>query len=621
VDLNPIIFNASGVATTTLSYPSAPNATAVNVSLSGVSIAAKNLPQCCPNGANCTVANSCSSTFNTAGFLISASSNGTQATIPAQTAGNSSSTYYLRAVQTSTTTGACTSALTGANSINWAYQCNNPTTCSSSNLLAINGGTSTTVQRNPNSGVSSYLPVAMTFDAQGNAPFTFNYSDVGQITLWATTTVNSATLSGSSNTFVVKPASFTVTGIKQTASPQLLNPAASDATGTRFVKAGEAFTATVSAVTSNGTVTPNFGQETTPEGVTLAQTLVAPTGGAAGALSNGSIGGGSFGGTGSATVTSLAWSEVGIISLTASLADGDYLGAGAVAGTSSGNVGRFYPDRFAITQGATTPACSNVFSYFGQDGFTTAFTLTAQNSSAGTTQNYTSSFAKLGLTGWGNFNFTASGMPTGSVLAASATSPTGTWGSGTATVTARHQISHPTSLTGLLANTSIVVLAAPLDSDGVTVSATQVAAATPLRLGRLRLQNAYGSELLALPVPAWTEYRSTAGAYVKNTDDSCTSIPVPVTGSGLVFGSGNLTAGETVASLRGVLSGTVTWLAGDGSLVMSRPGPGNSGYVDITLTVSDWLKFPWQGGANISPTARATFGIYKSPLIFRRENF
>jgi MSHA biogenesis protein MshQ len=611
-----------GIATTTLSYPTAADGGTATLTLSGESVPGANARTCCI-GSTCSTANTCTATFKTAGFIFANTATGASATLPTQTAGTTSGTTYLRAVKTSTTTQACESALSGAQSVNWAVQCNNPTTCYANNLMSINGGTTTTVQGNPNNGVSGYTSVPMTFDASGSAPFTFNYSDVGQVTLWATKTVNSATLSGSTNAFVVKPGGFTVTSgsIKQTASPQLTNTGAADAAGNKFVKAGEAFTATVSAVTSGGTATPNFGRETVPEGVTLTVNLVAPSGGVAPALSNGAIAGASFGGAGSATVTTLAWSETGIITLTPSLTDGDYLGAGNVTGTTTGNIGRFYPDHFAVTQGATTPACGNVFSYFGQDGFATAFTLAAQNVGNTTTQNYTGSFAKLGLSTWSNFGFAAPGLPTGSALMASATPPTGTWGPGTASVTARHQVRRPTTLTGLATNTTVSVLAVPVDSDNVTMMAAQVAASTPLRYGRLRLQNAYGSELLALPVTATTEYRDASGFYVKNTDDSCTTVPVPTAGSGLTFGTGNLSAGETTASINGISSGLGTWAAGNGGLVLSRPGSGNNGFVDITLSVPDWLKFPWLGGSPVNPTAKAVFGIYKSPLIYRRENY
>ena len=49
--------------------------------------------------------------------------------------------------------------------------------------------------------------------------------------------------------------------------------------------------------------------------------------------------------------------------------------------------GRFIPDHFAITPGVVVPGCNAAFTYFGQDGFSTPFTLTAQNLNNNTTAN------------------------------------------------------------------------------------------------------------------------------------------------------------------------------------------------------------------------------------------
>lgn len=619
-----VIFNSSGVATTALSYPAAANGTAVSVTLTGEQLAAINPRQCCPNGASCSAANSCSTTFNTAGFIFSGSAGGAVATIPTQVAGTSSSTYYLRAVQTSTTAAACTAALTGATTVNLAYQCNNPTTCSASNRMSVNGGTATTIAANPNSAVSTYTPVPLTFDASGNAPLTLSYSDVGQVTLFASKTVSSAALSGASNAFVVKPGGFVISGIQQTASPQLANPAASSAAGSRFVRTGESFTATVTATTSGGATAPNYGREISPQGVLLTRALVLPGGGNAGTLSNATIPGGSFS-SGVATVTNLAWDEVGIITLTPGVGDGSYLGAGDVTGTTTGNIGRFYPDHFAISGVTLTAACtaSTPFSYFGQDGFTTAFTLTAQNAANGTTQNYTGAFAKLDLTNYSNYGFSAAPLPAGSSLASSATVPSGTWSNGVASVSAKHQISRPTALTG---ETTLTVSAAPTDGEVPAGTATAVGSATKLRYGRLQLQNAYGSELLDLPVPLLAQYWN-GSAWVQNTDDSCTSIAAPSPGAGLTFYpevaasvlGNHLSATETTATV----SSTGKLAGGDGRLKFFRPGAGNGGYVDITMALASqpWLRYPWTGAGNVDPGARATFGLYKNRLIYIRENY
>lgn len=612
---------SAGVANTTLSYPLASDGTSTSVSLANESVAANNARQCCVNGTSCSVANSCAITFNTAGFIFSNAADGAVATIPSQIAGTTSSTYYLRAVKTNTTTKACESALTGTQSINFAYECNNPTACSISDLLNVNA---TAIARNNNGSVSSYLPVTMTFDINGNAPFTFDYGDVGLIKLYASKAAAGTlltTLTGLSNAFVVKPDHFSIDAIKQTAAPQLVNPAAASATDAIFVKAGEAFTATVTAMTSTNATTPNFGKETAAEGVILTRNLVLPSGGATGTLSNASILGGNFS-NGIATVTNLTWDEVGIITLTPSIADADYLGVGDVIGITTATIGRFIPDHFAVTTlGTATPACGN-FTYFGQDGFSTAFTLTAQNVANATTQNYTGLFAKLGLTTWSNFGFTTlASLPAGSTFTASSTAPTGSWTNGIAPITAKHQVSRPTAPVG---ETAVTVQTTPLDSDGVTMTAAVVAPSTPLRYGRLSLQNAYGSELLDLPMPLTAQYWN-GNAWVINPSDQCTTdISLSLTDPNLTDGliSSELCAWDTGVGTGN--SGLGCAVAGSSSLQFKKPpvagnfnlnwkatGAGNNGFLDVTATIPSYLQFNWRGTGNSSPTARATFGIYK----------
>jgi MSHA biogenesis protein MshQ len=295
----------------------------------------------------------------------------------------------------------------------------------------------------------------------------------------------------------------------------------------------------------------------------------------------------------------------------------------SIGNTATASLGRFIPDHFALTQGAATPACSPSFTYFGQDGFSTGFTLLAQNSANNTTQNYQGSFAKLGLTAWNGFNFSSDSLPVGSSLSGSATAPTGSWSLGSATVSAKHQVSRPTALTG---ETSIVVKTAPVDTDGVTMAATAVAPGTPLRYGRLNLQNAHGSELTQLPISLTAQYWN-GSAFVTNTDDNCTPITPPINGGGLTFypeatagNQGNhLSAAETTASV----SATGKLVAGDAQLKFTAPGAGNDGYFDISYTPPNWLKFDWNTliAGEESPSGRISFGIYKgnTSQIFLRE--
>lgn len=485
--------------------------------------------------------------------------------------------------------------------------------------------------------------------------YTFTYADVGEVELFMRNSV-ATTQVGKSGHFVVKPAGFVLSAIKCTtyaagscattviASPGN-NPGASTATGTAFIQAGQPFSVTVTAVNTSNVATPNFGKEQTPEGVQLDAALVLPSGGNAAALNNPTAFGNFVSGV--ATGTTFNWPEVGIITLAPSLADGDYLGAGDVIGTTSGNVGRFIPDHFAITAGTVAPACVNPssgFTYFGQDGVTTPFTLTAQNLTNGPTQNYTDSFTKLPLTTWGaasasaaspGYGFSAATLPAGAVLSGSTTAPTGSWPSllaaqanrGVAAIIAKHQVSRPTALTGI---TSLTISAKPVDSDGVTMATTAVASASDFYYGRLKLTNSYGSELLNLPMPLIAEYWNGSGwvqGWVQNTIDNCTTATAPTSAAGLTFypevavgvRGNHLSSTETTATV----SSTGKLVAGDGKLIFSKPGALNDGYLTVTIPLATmpWLQFPWTGGANVDPSARATFGIYKSPLIYRRENY
>lgn len=296
--------------------------------------------------------------------------------------------------------------------------------------------------------------------------------------------------------------------------------------------------------------------------------------------------------------------------------DGSSAATYTVPATGSVEIGRFIPHHFSISSPTLTAACtatSAPFTYFGQDGFTTAFTLKAQNAANGTTKNYTSTLAKLVLTSDSSYGFSALTLPTGSILASSATAPSGTWSDGVSSVSAKHQISRPTALT---AQTTATISAAPTDGEVPASSPTGLGSAT-LRYGRLQLNNAYGSELLPLPVSLTAQYWN-GNSFIINADDSCTAMAAPTSVAGLSFPSvtgNNLSAGETTASVNS------PFVAGNGGLSLTKPGAGNSGYVVITVTAPIWLQFNWTGAGNANPTSRATFGIFKSPLIYRRENY
>lgn len=619
---------------------------------------------------------SCSNTFSDAGFIVASydaagpTCGSTELVVPTHTAGTASVTYCLRAVKTDKKTKVCEAALQGPNSVNFAYECVSPATCYASNLMNVNGGTDTTISRNGNGSVSSYTPVAMTFDANGNAPFTFNYSDAGQVRLHMAKAAGGsllAAVNGSSNAFIVKPAAFVVKACTGATPCTVANAAATDGSGAVFAKAGAAFNATVVAVASTGTTTPSFGGGTdaSSETVAVATALAAPTGGNAGTL--GGTGTGdpctpapqtnclyrSAFADGVASVSNLSWSEAGVMTLTAQ--NTTFHAAALETTGTSGNVGRFTPDHFAVTAGALTHGCSDAFTYLGQDGFTTAFTLTAQNAANGTTKNYIGDFAKLGLTAWSNFAFTASNLPAGSTLAASATAPTGAWSEGAASVTAKHQASRPASLVN--AATTVRVSAQPADSDGVTMASPAVVQTSDavLRYGRLWLGNAFGSDRSSLSVPYELQYWNGL-AFVRNTADACTTFATGNLGLGNYQGTLHHTAIDPPAGKKGVVSSvtavTASGTGGGGTITVPAPtllagstaaagsadlvlglgaatGTNNAWTPDVSPTAGaakDYLRYKWYGTAyDRDPTARATFGVFGSSLrkgpIYIRENY
>ena len=162
--------------------------------------------------------------------------------------------------------------------------------------------------------------------------------------------------------------------------------------------------------------------------------------------------------------------------------------------------------------------------------------------------------------------------------------------------------------------------------------------------------NAYGSELLDLPVTFRTEYLfATPNDWRTNTADVCTDVTVSfapvgspnITGNTCVWDStavgsttppcpATLPAGgysgkgcATAPPISGkkFLETCVAGFAGDFNMWLQAPGASHAGSIDVTATVPTWLQYPWAGGTATNPSARATFGIYKSPLIYRRENY
>ncbi len=73
--------------------------------------------------------------------------------------------------------------------------------------------------------------------------------------------------------------------------------------------------------------------------------------------------------------------------------------------------------------------------------------------------------------------------------------------------------------------------------------------------------------------------------------------------------------------MAGTDSNGVAGFAGNFNLWLKASGATHSGSIDIIASsIDSWLQYNWTGAIG-NPRARATFGVFKSPLIYRRENY
>jgi len=513
-----------------------------------------------------------------------------------------------------------------------------------------------------------------------NVSYTFNYADVGSVELWMRNNVVPAEI-GTSGAFVVKPGGFVLSGIKCTTADAANcgagalamptpgdNPAAADATGVSFIRAGHPFTVTVTAKNALGGTTPNYGQETAAEGVKLISALV----GGLGLTIDPGISGifGTFS-NGVATGTTFTWNEVGIITLTPSVADADYLGAGDVTGTTTGNVGRFYAGSLALSggvianrtglAGCPAPAGCDTFTYMGEQ-MSAVFNLTAKAVDGTTTlQNYSYSataannFAKLnpmaavtagtgGPLDMGAVNSVATRTPFPPCGVAPvhpcltpAQATAGTFASGVANSVTVPLTIYRDSAAAAGPYTLLDIGIASQDGDGAVMAAydldtVNVVAGTPnhtlvgqtqARYGRMKLSNAHGSELLNLPIPMEVQYWQGQYWAQNNLDDTTAIVQ-------------NNIKLATISGPAATINSIVKDAAGKWRIVLDKQtAPGSSSVCldldigatgDMTCVATTPLSMPYlQTGAAFDkdPASRATFGVYKgnNEFIYLRETY
>ena len=567
----------------------------------------------------------------------------------------------LQAVKTNTTTGACESVLQGPQSIDLAFECTNPSSCTNNNLEISfdNGLTYEPAILANNNGASplSYSTVTG-FDfgdtADTTASFVMRYNDVGSIKLHARKiiTPSNEKILGISTNFVVRPFAFYIS------VPS--NPASATAAENPFTAAGNDFAVNLNAVLwqseddagvsdgiadghtdtdpsnnanlSNNAIALNYGQEIAPnnapatstEQVVLSANLFLPNPGTHPGLDDSSANNKritSFNpASGIGATSTVNYDEVGIIELHSSVSDNNYLDIGStetakIIGASS-YVGRFFPNHFdtSVIEGCTI---NNNYSYSGQPISVTAL---ARNTSGLPTVNYEGDFSYL--TTLSNaavspiINFTNNTIPAANFVN----------GIGTRTDVIYTYPNKDTSPT-------IITLRA---NDADTGSSIGIAEGlTEIRSGRTRLENVFGSELLPLTIPIRAEYFSNNGTattaddgYILNSDDSCSAYDAAT--ATLVNFNGNLTTGEVATT------GTGSLALGIAAIVFHKPGdvtlgPGltNDGSVNLLLNTADWLEYNWtidcdgDSANDFDPCGIASFGLYRGDdrVIYWREVF
>lgn len=400
-------------------------------------------------------------------------------------------------------------------------------------------------------------------------------------------------------------------------------------------------------------------------------------------------------------------------SVDASDTDGDCTTTGRYVCSDATAIGRFVPDHFGLTGSVVTRSDRQVtegqatpFTYMDEPMKVT-LSVTAYNAAEVVTQYYADAtgLAKLDAATLGTgANWFNTGCASGTqclglgalsgatglssrlavdTASAGSAAPASDWSGGIGTFTVFLRFSRPIAAAPDATwgpFDTLNVGGAPQDGDGVTLpgpsssdtthrmdldaTAGNTLASNPdgtnerrlifttsVRYGRLRLLNAYGSELLPLRVPVRADFWN-GNAWLVNPIDSLTSLAAGNVAIGNCQGAlasqctatgGTPNAGTVTPALT-----SATVANGLTTLILTRPNcPGacptgsfdlalnlaNSGGANLDLSciawptaptstsaAQPWLQFAWCAGS-LDPNARATFGTPRSRNIYLRERY
>ena len=359
-----------------------------------------------------------------------------------------------------------------------------------------------------------------------------------------------------------------------------------------------------------------------------------------------------------------------------------------IGSNASPSIGRFYPDHYeasvAMTQGCSTDG----FTYMGQP-----FSMMSASSgaiqikalAAGQTfatapglPSYTGAYTPRANVWFGaqdpvfrpgtdvisciasSPNATANRCTAGANSPPSKLSPSNTWTTGVYTAPAttfyfdppKDATTTPDPTWGAYDNLYVGLTVSDSDGSTLTISAGQsfvfntdtyqgINGATPVkqRYGRMRVQNAAGSEQVPLAVPVFVEYWNGTGWAANSLDATCTRLATtPTAFGGNTAAASCFGTGCTSVSSGGVGSIYTTRVQTVGAnavapLSYSSPqfsygqrnvvltAPKASGTLGLSVEAPSWLKLGPNDPTGVNPSATIRFGTYNSRFIFLRENY
>ncbi|PMG77921.1 MSHA biogenesis protein MshQ [Shewanella sp. 10N.286.51.B7] len=590
----------------------------------------------CSVAGSTPTAEQCTFNFADSGFIF---------TVPDKLANKPSGAISISAVKKDTETLECTPQFENVTkSVGFWSDYVNPSSVISASSVSVTGtGAATDI----GTSIGARTPIALQFDASGIAEFEVNYPDAGAIQLNAQydgTGEEDGLVMVGADPFVSFPAGLCVKPVDANASCT-----AGDSSCDVYIKAGEDFDLTVQAMAwESDSDTDYCDNLTTPNyvhaGIVLGSNLVAPNPGEAGTLGLGNYDHVAV--INSQNTITQSISEVGVFEFTAK-APSEYLGSTFydIPQASSGNIGRFIPDRFVVSSVSVLPACG-IFNYMDQP-FSMAMNITAFNIGSEVTKNYQDAFAyATGILVGENSDDGDDKRNRMSALPVSASS----WVAGVATVDSSYMasLSRTTapSQDGPFEDFDIGLIVVDNDGDNSFVSDPDMNATTSgtcgsncdakllsnqrFRHGRVVMDNTYGAENDMLQMPTRAEYWNGL-AWVTNTDDSC-SVVTPALASqvddlslGYKF-EPSLTTGQLIdrTGQTGSFSNgefTLLWNA-----IITGSAADYRGQVTAPLIVPEWLQWywNWENASSTTlydPRASAYFGRYRGHdrIIYWRE--